>query len=459
MIRRLDADGLENCCQAAPTDISPAQAARAVEALGWLAPWWLEAEVLRRASQYQPAYRRWTSRPPLPSDPGGCWIIFIRRPDCVSLRAAYLLPLRWRKDAEDDPHLPPPLRGEADRVRGQAAAKDGGRWGLWLARPDGEEALDLSALDGAAMGVESGWASLLGGLRLAQDDGTPDAAVWASAAWHDEFGIGEVRGLAEKLALAEEYHAGKVFVPVQNRRDVDEWRKAGGKTAVEFLAPVSKQPDPGRLLEPYLDVLETAPDCGAPFERRRRFYARVNRGRAAEYYWTHLLDDVVARCREQLRADHPDCRPTHLVTVVSNERSVVVQAPAALQVRRCLLLYEKPSCDGGRPDQPGGKIQRNRDEIHERLKGRGVEVDAAGVRLGDRPEELRQRRFEVRRFAEGVPPGELAFDLTPGYKLLSLEMEELAPAGSWLLYCRHRQLGPDNRVDPGTERYDCWHRS
>jgi hypothetical protein len=64
----------------------------------------------------------------------------------------------------------------------------------------------------------------------------------------------------------------------------------------------------------------------------------------------------------------------------------------------------------------------------------------------------------VRAFAAGVPAEDVAFDLTPGYKSLSLELAELAPAGSWLLYCRHQQLAPDYRVDPGTERYDCWRR-
>jgi hypothetical protein len=81
------------------------------------------------------------------------------------------------------------------------------------------------------------------------------------------------------------------------------------------------------------------------------------------------------------------------------------------------------------------------------------------LRLGDRAGELCQAETAVRDFAAQVPAERLAFDLTPGYKSLSLELEELAPPGSWLLYCRHAQLPPDNRVDPGTERYDCWRRA
>lgn len=61
-------------------------------------------------------------------------------------------------------------------------------------------------------------------------------------------------------------------------------------------------------------------------------------------------------------------------------------------------------------------------------------------------------------FAEGLSPKRLAIDLTPGYKSLTLALEAVAPPGSWLLYCRQEQTGPDNRVQPGSERYDCWRK-
>jgi hypothetical protein len=157
--------------------------------------------------------------------------------------------------------------------------------------------------------------------------------------------------------------------------------------------------------------------------------------------------------------DHPDCRPTHLVTVVSNVPSVVVQAPAALDVQRCLLLHEEPPDRKQWGESRYKLIKKNHEEILRALKDRGIDVESIGVQLGSREEELSQLRAVLQSFTGGVSWDRLAFDLTPGYKSLSLALEEAAPAGSWLLYCRHQQLEPDNRVDPGTERYDCWRRS
>jgi hypothetical protein len=134
-------------------------------------------------------------------------------------------------------------------------------------------------------------------------------------------------------------------------------------------------------------------------------------------------------------------------------------APAVLEVRRCLLIFEKPPDEEEREERKDREIARHRDQVLTFLQERGIEARAMTVRLGNREDELLQIETAVREFAAGVPAERLAFDLTPGYKSLSLELEDRAPPGSWLLYCRHQQLGADNRVDPGTERYDCWRRA
>src|SRR5207302_1275040 len=148
---------------------------------------------------------------------------------------------------------------------------------------------------------------LLGGLLLARDGGVPDTHVWASAAWHPEYGIGRVEGLREKLDLAGEWGARQVFVPAQNQPEVSAWRE-GVQNAlkVELLSPVSSSPQPSRLLAPYLEQLGTEPSVDAPFATRRAFYARVNWGRAGKFYGTHLLTDAIERCRKRLREDCPD---------------------------------------------------------------------------------------------------------------------------------------------------------
>ena len=81
MSHRIDARFLEQCCREASEGLLSAAAARLVEALGWLAPWWLQPAVLERAVDHRPAYRQYTKkRPALPSNPGGCWPIFVRPP-------------------------------------------------------------------------------------------------------------------------------------------------------------------------------------------------------------------------------------------------------------------------------------------------------------------------------------------------------------------------------------------
>jgi hypothetical protein len=136
----------------------------------------------------------------------------------------------------------------------------------------------------------------------------------------------------------------------------------------------------------------------------------------------------------------------------------VALAPRALEVEDCLLLYEKQANEKKGDGKQDSLIEKNRDKIIQLLRQHDIEPKQQGLELGQRDEELRQIHTAVRDFAAGVPPERLAFDLTPGYKFLSQELEEAAPTGSWLLYCRHEQLPPDNRVDPGTEHYDCWLR-
>jgi hypothetical protein len=41
--------------------------------------------------------------------------------------------------------------------------------------------------------------------------------------------------------------------------------------------------------------------------------------------------------------------------------------------------------------------------------------------------------------------------MTPGKRLMSRALGDLAPAGSWLVYLEH-SFRPDRRADPGSER-------
>jgi hypothetical protein len=443
---RLSWQSLEG--DSAPEALSTRRAARLVEALGWLAPWWLRPEVLRRAAQLQPAYGEYTRRPGLPVRPGGCWALFARGREVPVLRPAFVLPLAWEAGADDDPHLPGPLRELAATVRRQLPDEGGPAWGLRLARPARERPIDLSGLDDDLLGAGSAWAALAGGLLLARDGLAPSDRVWASAAWDETYGVGRVDQLSAKLDLAAEWGAEQVFVPAQNQPEASAWRDShGDRPAVRLLIPVNGNPVPARVLEPYLAELGVEPGPEASFEACVRYHARVSRGRANDFAWRRLQGAVVDRCRALLPAD---CRPTHLVTVVGTEPSVVALAPATLRARRVLLLYKAP---------PEPAISRALKEVRGSLTGQGLECAAQELPGSTVAEHEHQARQVVADFLREVPADQSAFDLTPAFKPLSLALQAAAPAGAWLLYCQHRQQGADNRVIPGSQRYDCWRKT
>jgi hypothetical protein len=447
MARRLTLDRLLAVCDGVP---EPARAVEAVEALGWLSPWWLRPEVIDAAWQEQPVYAAYRRHPALPCQPGGCWALLVNPRRLELLRDAFVLPLLWREGDGDDPCLPGPLRDLAGQVRQQLGEGFAG-WGLTLPKPCDEEGIDLSPLDDGAFGASSAWASLAGGLLLAREGLTPDTTVWASAAWDEAYGIGRVEGLQAKLDHAAERGAKHVFVPAQNQPEGGAWAAAhSGQPEVSLLvpAPSAGKLSPSRLLGPYLSELGLEPGPEQPDELKKRYYLLVTREKARDFHWRVLMKSAAEACARSLPED---CKPTHAVTVVSLEPSAVALAPASLPAQVCLLLYTQT-------DPPDARIARTLDQVQRELEKRGVKCVPGPICAGRRDDEVRQVAELLHDFADGTPPERLAFDLTPGYKSLTLAVLEAAPVGSWLLYCRHEQAGADNRVVPGTERYDCWRK-
>src|ERR1019366_10749000 len=164
-----------------------------------------------------------------------------------------------------------------------------------------------------SMDVASGWSALFGGLALAADECLPDPSVWATAAWHEKFGIGPVNGLEYKLDLALEWKAEQMFLPAENyRRALEVLTGRDSSLKLNPLLPVTHQPQPHRLLDKYLARLGVPPRPDAPFLQRRSHYCRVDRSSADAYHWSHLLRDVIQRCHGQLELEHPACKPTHM---------------------------------------------------------------------------------------------------------------------------------------------------
>src|SRR5262249_4186016 len=154
--------------------------------------------------------------------------------------------------------------------------------------------------------------------------------------------IGPVESLSQKLRLAQEWVARELFLPAENQREALEWAQQHGRAPqLEPLMPVAADPQPRKLLEKYLARLGVPPGFEAPLRQRRRPYAAVDRRTADGYHWTHLLPDIIARCRGRFEQEHPACRPTHCVSVVSASPSAVALGPAVVGASRCLLLHEQ----------------------------------------------------------------------------------------------------------------------
>jgi hypothetical protein len=450
MTFRLDLRAITALCDDWVEPPDPVRSARAVRLFGAVAPWWLRRDVLAAATRHQPAYRCYEQRPGLPGALGSCWVAFAQLRPLPPLRDAFLLPVRWRPDTEHSDGLPPPLRRLADEVVQQLQrepAVAGRPWGLQLHDDAGLANLDLREFDGDERLAASGWAALAGGLLLAASERLPNARVWASAAWHPDFGIDGVEKLEGKLELAREWEVEEFFLPAENQRQALEWvRGRGLELRVVPLMPTADRPQPASLLREYLVRLGVPPPPDADWDKRVRHYTAIDRGTADEYHWTHLLKDIVTDCGAKFRQRYSECRPTHAVTVVSTSPSVVALAPAALAVGRCLLLY----------DEGDKKVCATVPKVEEFLRSNGIEPRSKPIRVGSREVELASIKPLVQAFCGGALAEEVVYDMTPGYKSLSLALDEIGAPRSWRIYCRHGQLLPDRRVNPGTEHYDAW---
>jgi hypothetical protein len=422
--------------------LTPAAAAEVCAGLGALARWWLDDAVLHlaaRAPGLPPDEAGWWAKvPPLPAGPGACWAVFAAAsPGPSLLRPAFLLPLRWAADAGHSPRLPCGLRDLAERA--VATLQPGRRFGLRLDDELERDGVDLSA---AGLDCGSAWAAVVGGLVLLGEGGEPDRGVWATGAPTADGGVGPVGGLAEKLALARARGARLVFVP---EAQVEEACALAGGLGV---APLRAGADVRRGLAPYLAELDAPPprdESDAGRARRADYYLRqASRApaRADAYYRSDLLPSIAARCREQAAALPWPAPPPLLVTIASDSPELTLIAVTALCPRRVLVLHTDDDRGRGLRDAALGLL----------VRAAGV-VEAAA--FADRDEPGAGLAGAVRSFAAGAAPAELAFDLTPGHKLMSLALAlAVAPPGSWLLYLRHERAG--RFVCPFSERLLAW---
>ena len=452
---RIDARLLDKNCAASPEELSPAQSFRIAAAFGELAPWWLDTAVCTQAARGAaergfPNFSWYLPRNALPVLPEGTCVLLLRggKP---SLRPAFVMPVQWIPNAGNGANLPQALCDIADRVRHwcQDDRKvSHQRWGLHL-HPclGGEAALDLTGLP---FTFESAGASLAAGLLLRTYGGFPDNSVWATGVLAPGGGVGAVDddGLAEKAALARDWNATKLFVPPGQARAAAR----PGLEVVEF----SRETSPWGALREYLVQLRLPPgkDDHTPEGLQMRklhhlYLLQAGRGDLARsFYRENLFPSIIRRCRHWLDEQEWANRPRFLVSIASDNPELVALTAAVLQPEKCLVFWTKDK-------------ERHLEAAMELLEQHAKSVQPIPVEFENNLEMGAFFTKAVEREFLGAKSDDLAFDLTPGSKLMSLTLSyTVAPAHSWLVYLRHEfyssELVSRGGVEPFSERLQIW---
>lgn len=411
--------------------------------LGPLAGEWLsdEADQIRRSSG------GWFEDPSRIFEDAGVVLLVPKLGTTGLLREAVPLPLRWHRGAAHDPRLPVVLIELATGIVERAAdllERDADLWGLRL--PDDLD-LDLSDFPFSA---ESAGAVLMGGLIVAASRARLSPSVWGTGRWSESDDIVPVSNIVEKVELAvRNPRILKLFVPHEN---LDEARRAAEHyqsvaSSVEICEFGERGASVYARFGNWLAAHDVPPEPDAPIEVRSKYcvrWRRWNESKADDYYNSHLLDDIIARCRDKIPGEFADVQPRLLVSVVSNSPELIDIGVGIWRPDCCILLYTTS------PDMSGA-LEKARASIRKRRPG--IHVEALEIRDGDDVAQLaRQVRAKVADPASGS--GDVVYDVTPGTKLMSLALFRAARDDDLICYLSSRMV--ERRAVPGTEQPQVW---
>jgi hypothetical protein len=448
--RTIDDSRLKELCAPLPEQRKPFAALKRILAFGDLGRWWLDPSMLDLAKPAATSCSSWLEVPRPASAIGSVWVLFVNTcpAELPLLRRAMLLPLIWKPGFDHSSRLPMHLREVASQVVAVLAEEEvpglvAARWGLHLAI---EDDLDLSAI---TLRCESAWASLAAGLIVAAEGGRPDTDVWATGEWSPTpRQFSPVDGLEAKLALATEYRAGKFFVPPMQLEDA---RKATSGTGPQLASLDAEKRTLYHVVEPYVTALFRWPEVPAASDEAAlqtciRYY--LHQPPQAEstlrFYRSHLLRGVADHCRRQVEKKWPNCKPTHLVTVVSTSPELAALSAAALGVKHRLFLHT----DDCKQKSAADVVKACLNDLGER----GADCPAPFT-MG--PSMAEQMIALGNHFLQGVPPGQAVIDLKPGNKKMTYALSRLARPGDWLFNFDGKQHD-HRRTIPLTETVDLW---
>lgn len=443
---------LRRWCAEAVDHIPPPRAYEVAARLKNLAVWWLRPKVLKHAAAharqlgYETVAKRWERVPPLPIEPGACWIAVVNkcREELGLLRPAYALPLRWADGREHDRRLPAGLRELAGTVHGELRrlGEVSEPWGLLPGSDAILSGVDLSTLDGR---WDSGWAPLAMGLLLAAWEGKADAKVWASGSWQPGSGIRPVDGLEPKAELAHGHGAGAFFVPESQAEAIRGWAQRRNLT-ITIRVLRQNRPDVREALGDYLEQLELPIGPGAHLKgKRAEHFRRIQDIRTAErFYQKYVLPDVAEELRRRVPRELLS-GDKKLITVVSKGFDLVSLAVQVIRPTACLLLHDRELAN--KASEAQARIQQERPNC---------QAITSLLEQSTRQELLAAFRSKIGAFVPEVRPENLVFDLTAGKKIMSLALYDAAPVGSYVICMESEFDSQRRRQIPYTERLHAW---
>jgi len=437
---KINQETIKLCLSIAPDDWTPNDAVQAISSLGPLAPWWLPRHVLELAAtdplvdeharQY---YLRSAQTPPaIPAHAGTACILLASQSLPAHDRLGFVLPVQWVSETDRQHHLPPGLLKVADSVQKVLVERSlllpQHQAPMQLQLPDSLASIDLSSLDWASW--QSAWLPLAGALIALRSGSVCDQAVWATGAFGDD--IEKVTDIDVKCAAAQRWGVRKFFYP----RDSTDLPPEHDDIVFQELSYGNIPPDRRKLLSlltPYLDAL--APhDAGLQDGRLSNDdlatrYLRLNRREPADDFF---IQHCVPRMADELRLKlgEQGTIPPLLVTVASNTIAVAFLTLAVLRPKQCLILYtaEDPY------------ILKKASQLL--AYGKTIEGCIPILHQIQDINNFASEAYEaVAQHCGDAASADLAYDLTPGKKEMSLDLFlDVAAHGSPMLYCRHRTM-------------------
>jgi len=429
--RRLDLARLQELCGSdLPQRGGGDHAVTVVHELGPLANVWLRPEVIDRARAWRDAVNeipasenRWVAPSPERGQIG--ILLATHNPETLPLlRPAFVLPVEWRRGEKNSQRLPIGLADEARRVLEDLELVEPSlHLASWLEEMDA----DFSALE---FTTDSAWAALAAGAIVTHEGGVTLPDVMVSAAWTRERQKGQgrirsVQSIDHKLAAAAACGAKWIFVPQENRHEVEALAAdhPGRELQIDYLPNLSTVPR--AAIATVVSALQAKPtrDAGADFAQRSNYYVRMPRPKQDTYYRDELLAEVVAMLEPSVRDDQHLLDIDGIVIIVSESKSIVHLMVGLFDPARVLLLYD-------------GKMAETISDLVDSLAGMpradGQTRQVTHVQLPEDNALLEGLIQQVSLFSQNCR--RVAVDLTSGYRHYMFSLVAALPGNGVPMY-------------------------